>query len=216
MNPTPTPSVSPLHLARPLALCLLALWFAAAVLAGAAGWLVSWPSFAVPALVWALTGVVTWSYFTRAEVRGWIEAIGLRRLIALHVIRFVGVAFLLLAAAGRLPRTWALGAGWGDIIVAALAAALLLVSAPRLPRLAYAWNWIGLVDLVFVIGGAGVLNFRTPEQLTEMTRLPMVLLPTFFVPLLLASHFIIFDLLRTARPPRASASAVDKGARRGG
>ena len=54
------------------------------------------------------------------------------------------------------------------------------------------WNVIGLIDLVFVLFTAARLNLADPSQLRALTYLPLSLLPTFLVPLLLATHIILF------------------------
>jgi hypothetical protein len=59
------------------------------------------------------------------------------------------------------------------------------------------WNIAGLVDLVLVVLTAVRLNLEHPAQLKVLTQLPLSLLPTFIVPLLLASHVVLY--LRTRR-----------------
>jgi hypothetical protein len=120
--------------------------------------------------------------------------IDLRAVVALHLTRFVGIYFLALFRRGELPFAFAVPGGWGDILVATLALLLLSVGAPRTGgrRLIYAtWNLIGLVDLLFVVVTAARLGLTEPESMRALTRLPLSLLPTFLVPLLLASHLLI-------------------------
>jgi hypothetical protein len=170
------------------------LWFAAAVTIGYQRGLARLPAAAVPAILLGLTGLLLTAYFRWTAFRVWLDALDLRALIALHLSRFVGIYFLVLYREGELPRDFAVPGGVGDIIVAALA--LPLVFAPleeevRL-RAQRIWNVIGLLDILFVVATAIRLNVADPAQLHALTRLPLSLLPTLLVPLIIASHIVIF------------------------
>ncbi|MGH7535834.1 MAG: hypothetical protein ACREMG_09625, partial [Gemmatimonadales bacterium] len=92
--------------------------------------------------------------------------------------------------------------GWGDIVVAALALALLLSGPSTTPRrrLAYiGWNGLGLVDILFVVATAARLALADPDSMGALLRLPLSLLPTFLVPLIIASHLLL--AIRLARLP---------------
>jgi hypothetical protein len=54
------------------------------------------------------------------------------------------------------------------------------------------WNALGLLDLLFVVATATRLAAADPDSLSALLRLPLSLLPTFLVPLLLASHVVVF------------------------
>jgi hypothetical protein len=75
-------------------------------------------------------------------------------LIGVNTIRVLGVVFLVLYAAGRLPGPFAPVAGWGDILVG-LAAAPLAWFAHKRPLhgrpAVWAWNAFGLADLVTAV-----------------------------------------------------------------
>jgi hypothetical protein len=90
--------------------------------------------------------------------------------------------------------------GIGDIIVATLA--LVVVFAPLADasreRAIRIWNVIGLVDIALVVLTAVRLDLANPLQMRVMTYLPLSLLPTFLVPLLIATHIIIYT--RLTRP----------------
>ena len=129
-----------------------------------------------------------------------------RALVALHLVRFVGAWFIVLYRRGQLPFAFAVPGGWGDIAAAAAAAGLLLGAFPantygRRAAL-YAWNALGLLDILFVVTTAAGLFFAEAGQLAPLTRLPLSLLPTFFVPLIVMSHLRIFGWLwETGRQP---------------
>lgn len=131
-------------------------------------------------------------------------------LIAIHVVRVLGVSFVLLYAANRLPAPFAPVAGWGDIFIGATAlpvAWLAARAAPGWRPIALAWNALGLLDLVAAIGlgitsaeGSPVRLFLGEPSTAIMSALPWVLIPAFLVPLLAALHLAIFQ--RLAAPVR--------------
>src|SRR5205814_1902747 len=109
-----------------------------------------------------------------------------------------GIAFLILYRQGQLPYAFAVPGGIGDIIVAtfALPVALAPLEASPRRRAIMIWNVVGLVDILLVIFTAIRLNLADPAQMIALTRLPLSLLPTFLVPLIVATHIIIFIRLR--------------------
>jgi hypothetical protein len=123
-----------------------------------------------------------------------------------HSVRVLGLTFVLLYAAKRLPAPFALVAGWGDVAAGLLAIALLLplrreAVIPR--RLLLLWNVLGLADLVTAVAlGAtsapGPLQiFHGPPDSAIMSTLPWVLIPCFLVPVLAFLHLCTFYRLRT-------------------
>ena len=139
----------------------------------------------------------------------WLATVDVRWLVGLHLTRFVGVYFLYLYARGRLPYDFAVPGGVGDIAVATLAAVLLLWGSPldARRRAAYgAWNVLGLLDILFVVATAGRLGLVNAASMVELLRLPLSLLPTFLVPLIIASHVVLGARLwlASARRPRSA------------
>jgi len=187
--------------AGPLYGFLLA-WGALALVAGAAGMVARSP-IPPPAIVAGLTGAGLVAYAASGRVKGWVRAVPLGALVALHLVRFVGAYFIALYRRGELPFAFAVPAGWGDILTAATAAAVLLgaipASTPGRRAALLAWNAFGLLDIVFVIATAARLYLADPGQLAPLARLPLSLLPTFFVPLILLSHLRIFGWLWETR-----------------
>jgi hypothetical protein len=185
----------------PLALLVrlfLWIWFGAAIMAGHQLMLQRLPPFGVQAVVFGLTALVLLAYFKITPLYNWINALDIRSLMLLHLTRFVGIYFLMLFQQGRLPREFAVPAGLGDIIVATMV--LPVAFAPVEPRLRLRaiglWNIVGLADMLLVIITITRLNLTRPGQLDAFTRLPLSLLPTFLVPLIIATHVIIYVRLR--------------------
>lgn len=133
--------------------------------------------------------------FRRWDIfRAWALSADLRLPVLVHLLRLVGISFLVLHAQGRLPGDVALAAGWGDIAVAALAPAMamMLGSGSRSGRwIAGLWNLAGLAHILIVVSTAVRLGFDDPRIGATITSLPHVLLPLFVVPLLIASHLLI-------------------------
>ncbi|HJU86159.1 MAG TPA: hypothetical protein VJ788_02180 [Gemmatimonadota bacterium] len=181
---------------------ILLAWGAAALAAGAVGAVARSP-IPPPVILGALVaaGFLAWSL--SATVREWVRAVPPRALVALHLVRFVGAWFVVLYRRGELPFAFAVPGGWGDIAAAAGAAGVLAGAFPPRTRgrraALYAWNTLGLVDIVFVVTTAARLFFAEPGQLAPLTRLPLSLLPTFLVPLIVLSHVRIFGWLRETR-----------------
>ena len=147
--------------------------------------------------------------------RSWLQSAPLPALIALHAIRVLGVLFLLLYAAKRLPAPFAPVAGWGDIIIGltALPIALWVARQPNTARGAVLiWNSLGLADLVIAVSlgalsapGAIRLFFDDPSS-SLIVSIPWILIPCFLVPSLIFVHLVVF--YRTLRERAAADSAV--------
>ncbi|MGH3978567.1 MAG: hypothetical protein ACRDRZ_06140 [Pseudonocardiaceae bacterium] len=135
-------------------------------------------------------------------------------LAAVQAFRIEGGVFLVLLATDRLPAGFALPAGIGDVLVGLLApfVAYALWKRPQRRSLGVAFNALGLADLLVAITAGlllapGPLQAIVTEPTTEiMSALPMVLIPTFAVPLAIVLHVASFRLLvaPAARPAASS------------
>lgn len=178
-------------------------WLALAALAGGAGLIARLRPPAPQVLLLALTALLLLA--GRADrFQAWLTSLGWRPLVALHLSRFVGAYFLVLHQRGELPWAFAVPGGIGDIVVAALALGLLLAGdrvAAR-PGLLLGWNVLGLVDILFVVATAARLALADPASMAALLRLPLSLLPTFLVPLIIATHVWLFAAARELWRPR--------------
>jgi len=173
-------------------LLLLAAWGLAATVAGAFHLLQHFP----PAFAQVLIAGLTIGFSVALARVGWLKeaaaALGVRTILAAHLVRFIGLYFLWLQAQGRMPVEFAHRAGWGDIVAAAAALGLLLWPAGAGFRRALLWwNVIGAADLFLAVGTAAWLTVTRPGSMIEITQLPLALIPLWAVPVLLSSHFYL-------------------------
>ena len=126
--------------------------------------------------------------------QAWLLAIPLSWLVAVHAVRLVGFYFLWLHHLGRLPFAFAVPGGTGDILVALLAL-LLLAVRPKSQTPWFAWNVLGLVDILFVVLTAGKLAMANEASMSAMLTMPLCLLPMFVVPVIIFTHVVIFERL---------------------
>src|SRR5438477_10664466 len=150
-------------------------WLLIATGVGAVGIVSTLRPPAVPLVLFGLTAVVLGAGWFSMRFRAWLLAIDARWLVGLHLTRFVGAYFLYLYGRGQLPYAFAVPGGWGDIAVAALAAALLVWGPPRGGRRAayVAWNVLGLADILFVVATAARLAAADPGSMVALLRLPL-------------------------------------------
>jgi hypothetical protein len=179
------------------------LWLIAALVVGQQQWLGKLPGPAIQGIILVLTAALLACYLKGAGFRAWIDSLDLRALVLLHVTRFVGIYFLILYQRGELPYAFAVPGGWGDILVATLALPVCFVpmNVPRRHRAITIWNVIGLVDILMVVVTAARLGLEHIGQLRALTYLPLSLLPTFLVPLVIATHVMIYLRLRREPAP---------------
>ncbi len=189
---------------RGLALVLV-LWGLAACLAGAFHLLARLPAPGIPIAVMV---AVAYACAVRFQWVGEaLRSVGIRGVLAIHIGRFVGFYFLLLQAKGRLPVEFAERAGWGDVVAAAGALALLLWrDGLRFRRVLAIWNWLGLIDLLIAVGTAGWLNIARPGSMVELSTLPLILVPLFYVPILMTSHLLLMQPRRMVDLPASGLS----------
>ncbi|MEM8557498.1 MAG: hypothetical protein AAGG50_06715 [Bacteroidota bacterium] len=184
---------------RPLGVVLL-VWGIAALLVAVSGVLAS-VLVPPPALAILFAGLVLLAYAVSPGIRARLNAIPLRALVAIHLLRiFAGANFLRLSAQGTLPADFALPAGIGDVAVG-LAAGLVLffalpVKQPWQRTAVLVWNTLGLIDILAVLGNGARYAIAEPSLILPFTTLPLAMLPLFVVPLVIVSHVLVFVRLR--------------------
>jgi hypothetical protein len=183
-------------------LLILTIWLSLALVVGGAGWLRSAPAPAIAATVGILTACALLASRNLHLISQWTESVDPRAFVGLHLSRFVGIYFLILANGGQLNPSFARPAGFGDCIVAA-GALLLLVFWRYLNRnaLLLIWNTFGLLDILLVVVLALRVGLQNWSSMSPLRELPLSLLPTFLVPLVIVSHIFIF--IRVARAKTA-------------
>ncbi|MEH6593438.1 MAG: hypothetical protein V7746_24440 [Halioglobus sp.] len=127
-------------------------------------------------------------------------SLALMILIAPHALRHVGLSFLVPSVTDpSLPASFAFTTAWGDFI-SALLAIVCLFALKHSWRLAlpivWVFNLIGTIDLVLALSQAEVVPLLAGTWY----------IPTFFVPLLLVTHGMIF--VRLLKPQRSSVDAL--------
>jgi hypothetical protein len=183
-------------------------WEAVASYLGAANTYFATTERAVPTILFGLLiplAVAAIALWRSESIARLVYSIPLHWLVAAQVYRVAGSIFLVLWADGRLPWQFALPAGTGDVatgIVAVVVAAQLAQNAIGARRATYAWSFFGIADLVVAItmgamtspGRPHLLAFDAPNLL--VTAYPLVMVPTFAVPLALMLHGLVLWRLR--------------------
>lgn len=181
---------------------LFALWAGVALAVAASGLIAPERLKVVPLLfVGTLVGLVV-AYWRSPSMRRFADGVDVRVPVLFHVVRVgFGVAFLVFGSRGELDATFATRAGWGDVIAGGLAipAALVARRPARWARGAVlAFNVFGLVDILVVVFTAQwILLFSGhPETMFALSRFPFSTIPPLVVPLIFATHLLIFRRLR--------------------
>lgn len=150
-----------------------------------------------------------------------VAAAPLPAMIGVQLYRTIGLVFLILLALGQVPAHFALPAGWGDIalgVTAPVVALALARGATGARGLAVGWNVVGLLDLVVAVGmGTGLLapllapglGARVPP-VAVMGVYPMILVPSFAVPMSVVLHLLALGRLRRESRAGSLQSAAAK------
>jgi hypothetical protein len=194
---------------RSLVRAALGLWFLAAFAAGAAGAFTTAPGTPpLPILVGALAPLAVFfgAYAGSRAFRALVRSADLRLVSAVQAWRAGGLGFIALAAHGVLPGLFAWPAGLGDIAIG-LSAPWIALALTRErdfigTRAFSLWNWLGILDLLVAVSmgvlSSGLVPGLTQVPTTAMTELPLVLIPTYFVPLFVMLHAVALFQARRA------------------
>lgn len=201
---------------------VLLAWLAVDCVLGAVGVFAASPDTYVPIIAAGIVVPIVagiWLFTRGGTLQRLVGSIPLHRLISVQFYRTAGVIFLIAWLAGRMPGTFALPAGIGDIAVG-LAAPFVAarVRSPfndpeRARRAAIAWNVLGIADLVVAVSLGflsspsffQVLSHSDPNWL--ITRMPYVLVPAFAVPLSVLLHIATLQRLRVRQSSQRPAAA---------
>jgi hypothetical protein len=178
---------------------VLAVWFGLVVAFGAAGAFVTPPG--TPPLPIALgVGVPLVLFFAGLGVsrafRDFVAAIDVRLMLGIQAWRFAGLGFLALYTYDLLPGGFALPAGLGDIAIGVTAPWVLLAVVRQarfiVGKTFAVWNALGMLDLVVAVGTGTLISVlggvAGEVTMTPMAQLPLLLVPVYFVPILMMLH----------------------------
>ena len=158
------------------------------------------------------------AYRVSPVVRAYALRADLRFVTATQAWRFGGFTFLALYTYNVLPGYFAWPAGLGDMAIGA-AAPWMLVGLARergfaASRRFVTWNVLGILDLVVAVSTGAVVPLLFPHVINAiptgaMTRLPLVLIPGFFVPAYIILHVVALAQARRAVSEGESAIVRD-------
>ena len=145
-----------------------------------------------------LLSLVVWGVIARSLVSPWLEKEPPRQalfwLTLPHAFRHIGMVFLVPGVVAQpLPDTFANPAAYGDLATGVLALLALIVLRT---------GWAGALVLVWLFNIVGTVDLLNAlRHLDVAPRFGAAwYIPTFLVPLLLVTHFMIFvRLLRRGR-----------------
>ncbi len=196
------------RLVTPAVASVFAAWAAAIVVLGARGFFaleVGGAPVAIIAAVALPLAVFGFAYRVSRRVRAWVVAQDLALLTALQGWRVLGGAFVFLWLFGHLPPVFAVPAGFGDVAVGLMAP----FAAIAIARQAAGWRgaaWAvvvaGLADfaVAFATGAASIsgnlLHLPGAVGNDPINRLPLVIVPGFFVPAFAILHVMAILRLR--------------------
>lgn len=147
-----------------------------------------------------IISIVVFSLLAKWVITPWLKTkaipIALMILIAPHALRHIGLTFLVPSVTDpEIPASFAFTTAWGDFISGVLAIVCLLALNNR---------WRLAVPLVWLFNIIGTVDLIT--ALSQADAVPMLAgtwyIPTFFVPLLLVTHYLIFVRLLTQKKVR--------------
>jgi hypothetical protein len=192
---------------------LMLVWGAVVATLSLSGAMHHAPPGAVQLGIAGITVALSAASFRVSWIKEAFSSIGVRRLVAMHVFRFIGAYFLWLHAQNRLPMEFAQRAGWGDIAAATGALALLLLpDGPGFRRALIVWNVFGVADLLLAVGTAGWLTVARPGSMKEILDFPLLLVPLWAVPFMLSIHVVLFRRFAGAKTSAPLARPLSAGA----
>jgi hypothetical protein len=170
-------------------------WFLALIIGSETGFFSSLYQPFIGALVAASIILPTVGYFSSNRMRQYVEAIGHRRIMLLHMWRIpAALMFFWYGANGLLPPLFWILAGVGDFIAGSLA--LYLAFKPESLRRYWIFNSFGFLDFVVAVCTGLTYTLLQDARMAPIAVLPMALIPLFGVGISGATHLMAFDMLR--------------------
>ena len=186
---------------RPLIIGVLAIWFLAVFLLGAAGAFVRPPGTPpLPIFLGATVPILVFlgAYWLWPDFSAYVLSIDLPLAAAIQAWRAGGLGFLALYTYGVLPGAFAWPAGLGDIAIGVtapwIARALFRNPGFVASRIFAAWNLLGILDLVVAISVGGLTSALASGAAGEVTTAPMAQLPLLLIPAYLVPIFVMLHL----------------------
>ena len=146
-----------------------------------------------------ILSLVVWGLIAKWLVAPWLAKMpqhqALFWLTLPHAFRHIGMVFLVPGVVAQpLPAAFAIPAAYGDLMTGVLALFALI---------ALRTGWVGAVVLVWLFNIVGTVDLLNALRHVDVAPAfgAAWYIPTFLVPVLLVTHFMIFvRLLRRARP----------------
>jgi hypothetical protein len=188
---------------------LLTAWFFAALIPARAGFYHQTTS-GIPTIQFGLViplvaGVVL--FLRSSLLRRIVDAVPQTWMAGVQLFRVMGVIFLILYSAGKLPGVFAQPAGFGDVAVGLVAPVIGMAYLRRPEPMTgwlRAWNLLGISDLIIAVT-TGFLTSPSKLQLFALdhpnqmiSAFPLVMIPVFLVPLAVLLHLASLKKLSAA------------------
>ncbi len=146
-----------------------------------------------------ILSLVVWGLIAKWLVAPWLAKMpqhqALFWLTLPHAFRHIGMVFLVPGVVAQpLPAAFAIPAAYGDLMTGVLALVALIARRT---------GWVGAVALVWLFNIVGTVDLLNALRHVDVAPAfgAAWYIPTFLVPVLLVTHFMIFvRLLRRARP----------------
>ena len=172
-------------------------WFSAIYWLAERGTFISGPNKPPVAVGLAFSIPILLFLLTERTLPGWrarVTSVSPVLLISMNGWRFIGLGFLMANIERLLPGGFAWPAGLGDIIMAVtapwVAARVAADDRFRFGTAFLLWNLFGIADFLDAVLLGTLYNTGL------MQRLPLVLIPCFFVPLLFIVHITLLQQRR--------------------
>jgi hypothetical protein len=174
---------------------LVTAWLLAVVIGSETGFFASLYQPVIAAIVATSIVVPTVWYFASPKLQMYVQAVGHRRIMLLHIWRIpAALMFFWYGANGQLPPLFWVLTGVGDFIAGSLA--LYLAFKPESMRRYWIFHSFGFLDFVVAVGTGLAHTLLLDPRMAPIAVLPMALIPLFGVGISGATHLMAFDMLR--------------------